>query len=77
MIPRPTLRVKVDAVGHGSVFIDGHDISQTVEGMKIEADVGKATTVVLRLLAVELDLDLEGEIETVPPPADPTDPKEN
>lgn len=60
---RGTFRAKVDARGHGCVFIDDKDISHLVSEFVVKSDVRSVTTVSLRLIGVDLDLEVEGELD--------------
>lgn len=60
---RPVFKAKVNSVGRGNVFIDDYDLSNCIAGFRVSADVNNITEVNLRLIGVELDLDIEGIIK--------------
>lgn len=64
MKTRATLRAKVNMTGQGEIFLDDKDISHLITGFAIKSDVRELTTVVLRLIGVDLDLEIEGELPT-------------
>jgi hypothetical protein len=61
---RPVFKAKVNHAGKGEVFIDDKDISDAVTSFEVIADVSQVTEVKLTLLATQLDLEIEGVIES-------------
>lgn len=59
---RSVIRARLNATGQGTVFIDDKDVSSLVSEMIIKSSAGGITTVALRLIAVETDLEIEGEL---------------
>lgn len=51
---------------NGSVHVGGHEVSNVVSGVKIDADVNSATLVTLTLKPGSLDLDAEGHGKITP-----------
>lgn len=65
MTERPTIKVRVDATGHGTIAIDDHDISRLVTGLEIESKVGDVTRVLLHLIGPKLDVEVEVDPEVI------------
>lgn len=61
MPDRHTFKAKVDNTGHGHVFIDDAEVPM-VTGFRISASVNDVTTIQLDLIAMKLDVELEGDI---------------
>ena len=60
---RPKLTINVDALGRGSFVVDDHDISRLVNGFEIKSKVGNVTEVTLNIVAPELDMNIETELD--------------
>lgn len=60
---RPKLTINVDGLGQGSFVVDGHDISRLVNGFEIKSKVGNVTEVTLNIVAPELDMNIETELD--------------
>lgn len=58
-----TVRVNLTNLGTGKVELNGKDVSSAVAGLTINANVGDATSVLLRLPAVAVSVDAEARIE--------------
>lgn len=52
--------ITTDAVGHGSVVINGEDVSRRVSGVAVVAEAGQATVVTLRHVGGTAEISGEG-----------------
>lgn len=62
---RPSLQARIDEMGMGVISINGVDISNACTGFKIFAQIAKPTQIQVNLLGTQLDLDIEGMLETM------------
>lgn len=58
-------KVTADAVGHGTVEINGEDVSKRVAGVAVVVEVGQPTVVTLRLVPSAGELSGEGIVRVV------------
>jgi hypothetical protein len=58
-------KAKVDMTGRGTIFLDDKDISMNVSAFKIGCSVNKPNIVQVTLFGPDLDIEIEGEINTV------------
>jgi len=70
MTDRPVFKAKVDHMGRGEIFIDGKDISNMVKAFTIESSVDNVSKVTIELVAAQLDLEIEADVETLPAPGE-------
>ena len=59
------VQLRIDALGIGSVIVDGHDLSHCVRGVDVRAGAGSLMSIDLHLAGVELDADVEALIENI------------
>lgn len=50
-----TFKVKVNALGHGTVMLDGRDISLAVRGLTLKTWAGDLTTLQVNLFAKDME----------------------
>lgn len=62
---QPKVEINISAMGHGSIVIDGHDLSNYVSGFSIEGQAGEATEVTIRLKPTNLALTGEGALDFI------------
>ena len=47
--PEGATEIRINENGHGPVIVDGHNITPYVVGFRVEAGIGKLTTITLEL----------------------------
>lgn len=57
-----SIEIDSDALGRGTIHIDGHSLGKAIAGADIHIEVGSPTTVTLRMPANLLKAAVEGEV---------------
>lgn len=61
----PTFKALVDATGRGQVWINGIEVSENVVGFNARCDVNQMNRVTVHLMGMDLDLNIDGQAQTV------------
>ena len=56
-------RIRVDALGGGTVEVGGHDISNAVRGFTLTSEVGRMPGILLDLLVFTGEAEVEGDVK--------------
>lgn len=66
LTPATALKVRVDAIGHGTVDVNGEDLTTVTAGVDISSRGGEVTQAVIHLLpGAEIDFDGEAQVTVV------------
>lgn len=60
-----TFKAQVDATGQGQVWINDIEVSDSVVGFSAKCDVNKMNRVTVHLMAMDVDLEVDGPVQTV------------
>lgn len=60
-MPAASVKVTVDLNGYGQIEIDGRDISNAVQGFKVDATAGDGVTLTVQLNITEIDITSLGD----------------